>query len=166
MTKCFHLAILPVNELRVAEFQWWEIKKLFSGAICLAQRVPTDIINMVDDAFKVSSSCKSGLQMIHVWIMTLKCSKWCYALGTFWCFNIWQTEATDFKSFQRQELQPWQKTSGGTFLVWYKGRTFYKTQLTKKGVDHLVMWYFLFSTTERQKRVLNDCVLVCRVRRA
>lgn len=54
-------------------------------------------INMVDDAFKVSSSCKSGLQMIHVWIMTLSVVSGAMHLGTFWCFNIWQTEATDFK---------------------------------------------------------------------
>lgn len=26
-------------------------------------------------------------------------------------------EATEFKSFQRQELQPWQETSGGTLLA-------------------------------------------------
>lgn len=38
MTKCFHLAKLPVNGFYVACFQWWEIKRLYSGVICLAQK--------------------------------------------------------------------------------------------------------------------------------
>lgn len=40
-------------------------------------------INMVDDAFKLVQVAKVDYKWSHVWIMLLKCSKWCCALGTF-----------------------------------------------------------------------------------